>query len=96
MPLKDSTRALDTTRLARVIFDAANHSVGNGAKRLTMATAETIARIAGETEREAGLMAPASGSTVGSGLRGLGPVEDALWRVAASGSDVTPATRRTA
>ena len=42
----------DASRLARVIFDAANRSAGSGAKRLTMASAEAIARIACEPVRE--------------------------------------------
>jgi hypothetical protein len=62
----------ETTKLARVIYRAANGSVRNGAERLTMAAAERIARCV----REPVLMAPAFGVTVRHVLRGLGPFGD--------------------
>ena len=59
----------ETTKLARVIYRAANGSVKNGGERLTMAAAERIARCV----REPVLMAPGLGVTVRHVLRGLGP-----------------------
>ena len=61
---------METTRLARVIYQAANGSARNGAECLTMAAAERIAR----SVREPVLKAPAFGVTVRHVLRGLGPL----------------------
>ena len=61
---------VETSKLARVIYRAANGSVATGRERLTMAAAERIAR----SVREPVLMAPALRVTVGDVLRGLGPL----------------------
>jgi len=56
-----------TTKLARVIYKAANGSARQSGRRLTMAAAERIARCV----REPVLMAPAFGVTVRQVLRGV-------------------------
>lgn len=59
----------ETSKLARVIYRAANGSVGSR-ERITMQSAERIAR----SVRESVLMAPRLRVPVGDVLRGIGPL----------------------